>query len=278
MQKIACEVLGLAAGRHDGGPTGRPHRHFEIELTLIEKGALLYLFGDTSIPLSAGQLAVFWAALPHRLLEFERHTVLHWLTIPLGDILHWRLPGTLTQRMMDGEMIVDSTRTCAHFDARVFTRWQEDLRAASSSVQEVILLESRACLLRLALAAEYEMAGGKEAGATGQQRKRAELAAHFIAAHYTHQLSVGDVASAMRVHEHTAMRLFQQTFGMSIVEYITQYRLAHAQRLLATSDASVLEVAIASGFSSSSRFYAVFTQTLGRTPRAYRQALSAPKG
>ncbi|CAA9276906.1 MAG: hypothetical protein AVDCRST_MAG93-2941, partial [uncultured Chloroflexia bacterium] len=48
---------------------------------------------------------------------------------------------------------------------------------------------------------------------------------------------------------------------------------AHAQRLLVTGDASVLDIAFDSGFESTSRFYAAFKQACGCSPGAYRAAL-----
>jgi transcriptional regulator GlxA family with amidase domain len=56
-----------------------------------------------------------------------------------------------------------------------------------------------------------------------------------------------------------------------ILDYLTQYRVAHAQRLLVTTDLPVLEIALACGFNSLSRFYAAFKKICGRSPRTYRQ-------
>ncbi|MER3484247.1 MAG: hypothetical protein C4332_14975 [Meiothermus sp.] len=53
---------------------------------------------------------------------------------------------------------------------------------------------------------------------------------------------------------------------MMVLEYLTQHRLAHAQRLLATTDQPVLEIAFEAGFGSSSRFYAVFEEKVGSHP------------
>jgi transcriptional regulator GlxA family with amidase domain len=60
------------------------------------------------------------------------------------------------------------------------------------------------------------------------------------------------------------------------MEYVTQYRLSHAQRLLATTDLKILDVALASGFGSASRFYQVFMAMCGLTPRDYRASLKLP--
>ena len=43
--------------------------------------------------------------------------------------------------------------------------------------------------------------------------------------------------------------------------------------MLATTDAAIAEVAAASGFHTTSRFYKAFQTTCGKTPRAYRESL-----
>ena len=73
------------------------------------------------------------------------------------------------------------------------------------------------------------------------------------------------------------MTLFRRTFGLSIGAYLTQYRVADAQRLLATTDARIVDVALAAGFGSLSRFYAAFGQACGRSPRAYRAHVRGSK-
>ncbi|NJL30686.1 MAG: helix-turn-helix transcriptional regulator [Phycisphaerales bacterium] len=69
------------------------------------------------------------------------------------------------------------------------------------------------------------------------------------------------------------MTLFREHTGMSLGSYLTRQRLWQAQRLLATTDKSILQVATASGFGSLSRFYEAFAQECKTTPRAYRRAL-----
>jgi AraC-like DNA-binding protein len=69
------------------------------------------------------------------------------------------------------------------------------------------------------------------------------------------------------------MALFRQTCGLTIVEYLTQYRVAAAQRLQATTDAGPLEIALEAGFGSASRFYAAFRCLCSKSPCSYRAAL-----
>jgi AraC-like DNA-binding protein len=100
---------------------------------------------------------------------------------------------------------------------------------------------------------------------------KAEQMACYIAQRYTEPLSVEEISRCVGLHPGYAMTLFQKTFGMTLVGYVTQHRVAHAQRLLATSDKKVLPIAIESGFGSLSRFNEVFRRLCGCTPREHRR-------
>ncbi len=293
MKKLSCHEIGLAGDCVELNLITRvSHRHNEIELTILEHGSLTYLFGGKQIILQAGQLGAFWAAIPHHVLVAEPATILHWLTIPLGYVLHWQMPGTLTQRLLNGQFIIDTTGACTYCDAHTFARWKQDLSDKTHALRSVVLLESEACLRRLAYAQSLHPVPplqsivpdtqpvelldvspvSKISGA--REWNRAQLASSLITQYYQHPLSVTDIANKLGIHAHSLMRLFQQTFGMSVIEYLTQYRLAQAQRLLATTDLPVLEIALSSGFSSVSRFYAAFHNAFGCSPRAYRTSLT----
>lgn len=63
------------------------------------------------------------------------------------------------------------------------------------------------------------------------------------------------------------MNLFQKTFGTTLIHYLTGHRVSHAQRLLATTDMTVADVA----FNSISRFNEAFWRSCGYSPRKYRR-------
>ncbi|UQN09735.1 cupin domain-containing protein [Deinococcus sp. QL22] len=81
------EVFGLACWRGQPGAMTAFHRHREIELNLVLRGSLTYLIGGRRLTVSAGQLALLWAAMPHRLMSSDPQTEVFWLTVPLGDVL-----------------------------------------------------------------------------------------------------------------------------------------------------------------------------------------------
>jgi AraC-like DNA-binding protein len=57
---------------------------------------------------------------------------------------------------------------------------------------------------------------------------------------------------------------------MTITQYLTRRRLVTAQRLLVTSEKNAAAIAYESGFGSVSRFYAVFRDQIGMSPREFQ--------
>ena len=94
--------------------------------------------------------------------------------------------------------------------------------------------------------------------------------AYFIARHYTLPLSVSQIARDVDLHPDYAVTLFRKTFGIGLVDYLTQHRLTHAQRLLAITNHKIARIAFESGFGSLSRFYHVFNRESGQSLGQYR--------
>jgi transcriptional regulator GlxA family with amidase domain len=67
------------------------------------------------------------------------------------------------------------------------------------------------------------------------------------------------------------MNLFRRELGITLLEYLTQHRLAHALQLLIESDRSLTEVASLSGFGSLKRFGVGFRRAFKETPGAFRR-------
>lgn len=72
-------------------------------------------------------------------------------------------------------------------------------------------------------------------------------------------------------------RLFKAHLGRSIADHYMELRLRRARILLVQSTLSVLEVAVASGFISASHFSRAYKIRFGRSPRADRRPILAPK-
>ena len=247
----------------------RLHRHSDIELNFVASGRLEYLIGGSRVVLKAGEIAVYWALTPHCIIECSDDSRLGVLHIPLTEFLRWDLPLRIREALLNGSL---QTCTSQHpdFDTALFRRWASDLQRSYKptaitepmSQYRAVLLEAEAFLYRFAKL-DPSQNNALHPGS-------AERLAQLIAQSYTNQISAKKLADELDLHPHYAMTLFKQAFGLTIHEFVTQHRIAHAQRLLMTTEQRVLDVALESGFQSLSRFYAVFGRFSGMSPRQYR--------
>ena len=259
-------------------PTAMPRcdRHNEIELNLLEDGRLTYLMGGSRVVVPSGRLTVFWGGIPHQILDFECLHPYFVATIPLAWFLQWRLPDHFTQPILHGRTVVEPDEGLLCADRARFESWSQDAQAGSEECRQVSLLEIEARLRRLALSVPAdESARPRRKSQTAldqRQSSRAEEMARFIAQNYTQPLTAEMIGRHVGLHPNYAMTLFQRTFGTTLIKYVTQHRLTHAQRMLMTGNDSIVNIAFGSGFGSLSRFNESFRQSFGCTPREYRKS------
>ena len=241
-----------------------PHRHQELELNLIFSGSMTYLFGGHTLELKKGELALFWATTPHRLISCEEATDCAWITLPLANFLRYGLPEQFSATVLQGTPVISSF---SRLEGELFERWLKEF-VNHQDTQTILELELEAWLRRIALKKPI----ASTHLASGIVSKTAQLA-RYISEHYQEALKLETIAASAALHPGYAATLFKKSFGMSITDYLLQHRIAHVQRLLVTTDTPILEIAFDAGFGSSSQFYAAFSKLCQMTPRAYRQAL-----
>lgn len=89
--------------------------------------------------------------------------------------------------------------------------------------------------------------------------------------HYMEKITISDIAEVAGFSESHFMRYFKETMGTSFIEYLREYRLTMAARLLLASDASILSISEEVGFDNLSYFNRAFKKEYGITPSQYRK-------
>ena len=96
-------------------------------------------------------------------------------------------------------------------------------------------------------------------------------AVDYIRKHFRENISRDDVAAAVYVTSSYLSRIFRTETGTKITDYLTRCRIEEAKKLLSTTDRSVSDIAVESGFESFSYFSTVFKKVVGITPVQYRK-------
>jgi len=264
---------GFTCVRWNPSPMRRPDHHNEIELNMLYKGWVSYLLGGKKVRIESGYLSAFWAAIPHQIIDYGAETEYFVATIPLSWFLQCELPESLTHPLMRGEILSEHDTKHAQFDAALFAQWETDLEMGRKSTKDIVMLEMEARLRRLAenlpSAKEQKLRNQRLSLQAGGLNKVEQMAC-LVAQRYTEPLTVAMISEAVGLHPNYAMSLFKKTFGTTLIDYLTHHRISHAQRLLATTDQKIVEIAFSSGFNSISRFNEAFRRACGCAPRSYR--------
>lgn len=93
----------------------------------------------------------------------------------------------------------------------------------------------------------------------------------YIHEHFHENIKIADIAAAGYVSERECFRTFQHFLHITPTEYVRNYRLQVACRLLADGSDTITQISHTCGFGSSSFFGKIFLANMGMTPTAYRQ-------
>jgi AraC family transcriptional regulator len=95
-------------------------------------------------------------------------------------------------------------------------------------------------------------------------------AQELLKARFTYTPRLSAVAAEVGVHPVHLATAFRRYYRCTIGDYLRRLRVEHACRALATSDSSIAEIAISSGFADQSHFTKTFKRLAGMTPGQFR--------
>lgn len=98
-----------------------------------------------------------------------------------------------------------------------------------------------------------------------------ERAREIIHTHFSDNLTVGFIAESVGLHPVYLARKFRARHNCTIGEYTRRLRIQFACSEMANSDATIAEIASASGFFDQSHFSRAFKRLMGMTPAEYRK-------
>jgi AraC-like DNA-binding protein len=255
------------------------HEHYEIEFNLIAKGSVEYWMSSGVVRFNTGEVAAFWGAYPHRIVQRSADADFFYLSIPIYVLMGWTLPECFFSPLLAGRPLVQKLERNLELYIQQWSQWKDDFNAVCEdgpARRQVAMLEIHAFIERMALTASA--AHISEAHETPQLGMSASVAklARVIGSRFKEPITVADIAREVGVHPCYAVNAFKKIFGMTINEALNRHRIAYAKERLLSSDITVLEIAGEAGFQSISRFYEWFGRLCHEPPEKYRQRLRQP--
>ncbi|MGG1312626.1 MULTISPECIES: AraC family transcriptional regulator [Cohnella] len=260
-----------------GTPEAWPwHYHKEAEFLAISEGRLRVQTPLASRTLGPGDVMVIGSSGLHRTAKASEEP-LRYVVFQVELTRHFD-PGMLPYLNSFSELIVPleqvnyifeeqpSAKREAH--ALVTDIYRESAEkkigyemAISSSVKRLLLLLLRHDTRRLL----------RRADDAGLARFRPVL--DYVDRHLSEKISVDDVRVLLGMSYHHFIKSFKKVMGVPFVDYVNYNRIKKAERLLATTDLSILEIGFEVGIWNMAQFYKLFRRYNPHSPKEFRQRM-----
>lgn len=93
----------------------------------------------------------------------------------------------------------------------------------------------------------------------------------YVETNYQEKISIADAARICNFSQSHFMKFFKASMGVSFTDYLNDYRITMASRLLTSSSDTVVNIATETGFDNLSYFNRVFKRKYQCTPTEFRR-------
>lgn len=104
--------------------------------------------------------------------------------------------------------------------------------------------------------------------------ERIKMMLQYIHDHYPEAIDTCQIAGSAMISASECLRCFRSTIGTTPIQYVRQYRIQQAAKLLTTTTQKITDIGTMCGFQEMSYFARSFRAQLGYTPSEYRKKMS----
>ena len=249
------------------------HWHDEAEFTLIKEGSCSYQIQLERFTVKAGDLVFIPPALLHAISVPEGEMVsdtyvfhMHFLGSDSRDICATRYLLPLTSQELVPPYIISPAHPAYEEAMTLYLGISLAWRTRTPGFE----LSIRAKLLELIVTLLPHCRESTQLSRLNTEHSRKiKTALEYIAAHYTEDIAIADVAAACYFSEYHFMRFFKRCTGVSCGEHIKSLRLEKAAERFSEGETDILEVALSVGFHNLSYFYRACRGKYGITPKEF---------
>ena len=101
--------------------------------------------------------------------------------------------------------------------------------------------------------------------------KYAKAAGEYIKENYNSHITLNDAAKHLNLAPTYLSQIFPKYYGCGFIEYLNSYRITVAKKLIISTDLSITEIALDSGFSNHCAFSRAFNKYEGCSAREFKQ-------
>lgn len=249
------------------------HWHTEVEFVFIEKGTAEFLVGSGRYVLTEGMGIFINSQVIHR---FEASESVIIPNIVFSPSLLSAEDSLIYRKYI--QPLLDSSIKCLIFSPEV--PWQKEVLKNLLSVfdaqntERIGEIKTVELLLKI-WETVYENANISEsipvAKAAAHTQAQLQIMMQYIHKNYSEHITLADIAQTVSVSKSSALNIFNKYLRISPVNYLINYRLKCAAKLLASTDSNIYSIASNTGFENTGYFCRSFKELFGVTPSEYRK-------
>lgn len=252
------------------------HSHDFSELFVILSGSARHMIGHTEHPVVPGDVYVINGDVPHAFTHVQALEIcninFHTHTLFDDSSALKRLSGYQALFLLEPYYREEfQYQSKLHLDpvklevAKGFIQLLlKEYREKAQGCEQAIIAYVKA--LAVFLAREYDsVSQGRN-----EVMSLAKVMA-YIETNFQQPLKLDDLGAQENISSRHFCRIFRKFYSCSPIHYIIRLRIGHACSLLASTDLTIHEVAISSGFSNSNYFSREFKKILNLSPSEYRK-------
>ena len=244
-----------------------PLRQIEYEILFVDKGEGSIFMGNSVEEVHAGDFVFFNSFEEHFFKQESIGIDFHCYRI-LFDISALGTESDPCRNFFEGIRLCRFLKMPQDFSQR-FLRVSGIKK--ESAGREIIL---RSLLLDIiSYAIETEQYERFSQILENEKRKLSAIdnALHYIRENYSENLSLGAILQLTNYSKSHFIRLFKESTGMNVSEYINKYRIEKACLDLIYTNNNITEIATASGFNNIQYFSRKFKEYMKCTPKQYQK-------
>lgn len=252
------------------------HFHPEIEIVFIKEGSGKRHIGNHISQYYQGDLIMVGPNLPHsgftdRFSSNKSEIIVQMRADFLGYDFFKKTELTSIQKL------IDKSTSGLSFYGNTKTDVGERLESMFYMSQFEKLVELLKILNIMASSREFEMlnATGVVLVTDNQKTDRLNEVFKYVRNNYQNEISLHELAAVTNMTVPSFCRFFKQNSNKTFIEFLNEYRITNACRLLAESSLSITDVCFDSGFNNFSHFNKTFKKVTGKSPSDYRKEISS---
>ncbi len=264
--------------RYDEMEVFYPHWHYhdEYELVYIHKSSGIRYVGDSINPYQPGDFVLLGSLLPHIWINKVGEEPKENTELAASTVIHFQ-----PKFVHNGFFALPAMKNLKDlFDQSVrgirfiqFPNIEEHLQRIQTSTSTDRIIAVLSLLGHLYKHDQYEFLSSKDYHRIALRQRNSRLSSihNFIAGHFREKIKLDTLAGIAHMTPQAFCGYFKRKTGKTVFTYINDLKIGYSCKLLIETELTIDNIALQSGFNSTTFYNRKFKGKMQLTPRAYRK-------